>query len=117
MILLNLGAKVVTVQFSRSTQEYLKYTLSKQIFVFSMAWMGTRDIYTAIILTAAFTVLSEHLFNEESDFCVVPEKYRVLESTIDTNNDGVISEDELSAALKVLEKAKNLSTKAKKIEK
>jgi hypothetical protein len=109
MIMLNLGAKVVSVNFSSSTQEYLKYGVSKQLFIFSMAWMGTRDIYTSIILTAVFTVLSEHLFNEESRFCVVPEKYRMINTAIDTNNDGVISEEELQAALKVLEKAKTLS--------
>ena len=114
MIMLNLGAKVVSVNFSNSTQEYLKYGASKQLFIFSMAWMGTRDIYTAIILTAVFTVLSEHLFNEESKFCVVPEKYRMINTAIDTNNDGVISEAELQAALKVLEKAKTLSAGAAK---
>ena len=109
MIMLNLGAKVVSVNFSNSTQEYLKYGVSKQLFIFSMAWMGTRDIYTSIILTAVFTVLSEHLFNEDSRFCIVPEKYRMINTAIDTNNDGIISEDELQAALKVLEKAKTLS--------
>jgi hypothetical protein len=109
MIMLNLGAKVVSVNFSSSTQEYLKYGVSKQLFIFSMAWMGTRDIYTSVILTAVFTVLSEHLFNEESRFCVVPEKYRMINTAIDTNNDGIISEEELKSALKVLEKAKTLS--------
>ena len=109
MIMLNLGAKVVSVNFSSSTQEYLKYGVSKQLFIFSMAWMGTRDIYTSIILTAVFTVLSEHLFNEESRFCIVPEKYRMINTAIDTNNDGIISEEELQSALKVLEKAKTLS--------
>ena len=109
MIMLNLGAKVVSVNFSNSTQEYLKYGVSKQLFIFSMAWMGTRDIYTSIILTAVFTVLSEHLFNEDSRFCIVPEKYRMINTASDTNNDGIISEDELQAALKVLEKAKTLS--------
>ena len=109
MITLNLGAKVVSVNFSNSTQEYLKHGASKQLFIFSMAWMGTRDIYTSLILTAVFTVLSEYLFNEDSRFCIVPEKYRMIKTAIDTNNDGVISEQELQSALKVLEKAKTLS--------
>jgi hypothetical protein len=114
MILLNLGAKVVTVQFSKSTQEYLKGGLSKHVFVFSMAWMGTRDIYISLILTFAFIILSEYLFNEESKLCVVPEKYRVLNSLVDTNNDGVISDEELAAATKILEKARNAAVKQKK---
>jgi len=111
MILLNLGAKVVPVQFSKSTQTYLRNGLSKSVFVFSMAWMGTRDIYTALGLTVSFTILSEYLFNEESKLCVVPKKYRVLHSMVDTNQDGVISEDELAAATKILEKARDAAQK------
>jgi hypothetical protein len=106
MILLNVGSKFITIQFSKSTEEYMKYTVSKQILVFAMAWMGTRDIYTALGLTAVFTILSEYLFNEESALCMVPHEYRVLHKLIDTNGDGVVSETELAAAIAVLEKAK-----------
>jgi hypothetical protein len=84
----------------------MKYTVSKQILVFAMAWMGTRDIYTALGLTAVFTILSDYLFNEESVLCIVPYKYRVLHKLIDINEDGSVSEIELSAAISVLEKAK-----------
>ena len=106
MILLNVGSKFIAIQFSKSTEEYMKYTVSKQILVFSMAWMGTRDIYTSLGLTAVFTILSDHLFNEESDLCIVPYQYRILHKLVDTNNDGDVNETELSAAIAVLEKAK-----------
>ena len=106
MILLNVGSKFIAIQFSKSTEEYLKMSVTKQILVFSMAWMGTRDIYTSLILTAVFTVLSDHLFNEESPYCVVPHKYRLLHKMVDTNNDNVISEDEINNAIIILEKAK-----------
>lgn len=106
MILLNVGSKFIAIQFSKSTEEYMKYTVSKQLLVFSMAWMGTRDIYTSLGLTAIFTILSEHLFNEESSLCIVPPSYRVLHKLIDTNDDGVVTETEISAAIAVLEKAK-----------
>jgi hypothetical protein len=106
MILLNIGSKFIMVEFSKSTQEYMKYTVCKQILVFAMAWMGTRDIYTSLGLTAIFTILSEYLFNEESQLCVVPPEYRVLHKLADTNNDGVVTDTELSAAMAVLEKAK-----------
>jgi len=106
MILLNVGSKFIQIQFSKSTEEYMKYSVSKQLLVFSMAWMGTRDIYTALGLTAVFTILSDYLFNEESSICIVPHEYRVLHKLIDTNEDGVVSETELAAAIAVLEKAK-----------
>ena len=116
MILLNVGSKFISIQFSKSTEEYMKYTLSKQILVFAMAWMGTRDIYTALGLTAVFTILSDHLFNEESSMCIVPESYRVLHKLLDTNNDGVVTETEISAAIAVLEKAKKEKQKKKQKE-
>lgn len=106
MILLNIGSKFIQIQFSKSTEEYMKYSVSKQLLVFSMAWMGTRDIYTALGLTAVFTILSEYLFNEESKLCIVPHKYRVLHKLVDTNEDGIVTEPELAAAIAVLEKAK-----------
>ena len=107
MILLNIGSKFITIQFSKSTEEYLKMNVTKQLLVFSMAWMGTRDIYTALILTAVFTVLSDHLFNEESPYCCVPHKYRILTTLIDTNGDNNVSEIEITNAIAVLEKAKS----------
>ena len=106
MIMLNVGSKFISIQFSKSTEEYLKYSVTKQLLVFAMAWMGTRDIYTALVLTAVFVVLSDHLFNEESHMCIVPHEYRVLHKLIDTNNDGKISDTEIAAAVAILDRAK-----------
>jgi hypothetical protein len=113
MILLNVGSKFISIQFSKSSEEYLKMTVTKQLLVFSMSWMGTRDIYTALVLTAVFTVLSDHLFNEESPYCCVPEKYRVLSKLVDTNNDGETSQEEINNAITILENAKKNKEKLK----
>lgn len=106
MILLNVGSKFIAIQFSKSTEEYLKMNVTKQLLVFAMAWMGTRDIYTALVLTAVFTILSDHLFNEESPYCCVPHKYRILAKLVDSNDDGNVTEQEINDAIAVLEKAK-----------
>jgi len=116
MILLNVGSKFIQIQFSKSTEEYMKWSISKQLLVFAMAWMGTRDIYAALGLTAVFTILSEYLFNEESNLCIVPYKYRVLHKLIDTNEDGVVSDTEMAAAVAVLEKAKREQQRKKQKE-
>jgi hypothetical protein len=112
MILLNVGSKFIAIQFSRSTEEYLKMNITKQILVFAMAWMGTRDIYTSLVLTAVFTVLSDHLFNEESPYCIVPKKYRILSKIVDTNSDGIVSDSEINNAIAILEKAKQNKTRS-----
>jgi hypothetical protein len=106
MIMLNIGSKFISIQFSKSAEEYFKLSVTKQILVFAMAWMGTRDIYTALVITAVFVVLSDHLFNEESRFCIVPHKYRVLDKAIDVNGDGFVSDEEIKNAERILEKAK-----------
>ncbi len=116
MIILNVGSKFIAIQFSRSTEEYLKMSVTKQLLVFAMAWMGTRDIYTALVLTAVFTILSDHLFNEESKYCVMPHKYRILQKLVDENGDGKVSESEINNAIAILEKAKKEKQKQKQKE-
>lgn len=106
MIVLNIGSRFISVKFSKSTEEYIRYGVTKQILVFAMSWMASRDIYTSLALTAIFTVLSELLFNEESKLCIVPQKYRLLNKIIDENNDGEVDEVELNNAISILERAK-----------
>jgi len=106
MIMLNIGSKFISIQFSKSAEQYFKLSVTKQILVFAMAWMGTRDIYTALVITAVFVVLSDHLFNEESKFCIVPHKYRILDKVLDTNGNGFVSDEEIRNAEQILERAK-----------
>lgn len=104
MILLNIGSKYITIHTSKSMEEYMKLTISKQLLVFSMCFLGTRCIITSILLTAGFTVLSEFIFNEESEYCIVPNCYRILHTL--PPNDEVISDDDYKKALDIVDKYK-----------
>ena len=104
MILLNIGSKYITIETSKSMEEYMKLTISKQILVFSMCFLGTRCVVTSIILTASFTILSEFVFNEESEYCIVPNCYRILHSLPPRNE--IVTEDEYKRALDTIEKYK-----------
>ena len=72
--------------------------------------MGTRDLIIALVMSAVFVVLTDHLFNEKSSYCVLPKSLRQYEDLIDENKDGIITKEEI-------EKAKNLLEKAQKKEK
>lgn len=106
MIMLNIGSKYITVKLSKSQEAYMKNYVIREVLIFSICWMGTRDIYTALILTAVFFILTQHLFNEESDMCILPQRYKELHKLVDTNNDGEISPSEIADAVKLLTKAK-----------
>ena len=106
MIMLNIGSKYITIELSKSQEQYLRNSIARQMLIFAISWMGSRDIITALALTAIFNVLTQHLFNEKSKFCVIPEKWRNFADLVDTNRDGEISQDEISNAIKILEKAK-----------
>jgi len=113
MILLNVGSKFIQIQFSKSMEEYMKMTITKEILVFAMAWMGTRDVFSAVCLTSVFIVLSEFLFNEDSAYCVIPHHHRILPKFKDGQANDLVTEEEISNALQILEKLKKEKYKHK----
>tara|TARA_B110000285_G_C14882081_1_gene494395 strand:+ start:353 stop:811 length:459 start_codon:yes stop_codon:yes gene_type:complete len=106
MLILNIGSKYITINLSDSQEDYLKNNVSRQILIFAIVFIATKDIYISITLTAAFLVLSDHLFNEESRFYILPKTLKKMNKAIDENDDGDISEKELNHAIMVLTKAK-----------
>lgn len=106
MILLNISSKYITIKLSKNQEAYLRNTVGRQMLIFAISWMGTKDIITALGLTAVFKVLTDYLFNEESKFCIIPQKYRRYEHLLDLDEDGNVTEKEIKEAVKILEKAK-----------
>ena len=105
IIIVNIASRFVTFKFSKSMEGYLRYTFSKQAIVFAAAWMGTRDLYIAIGITALFAFAVDHLCNEESSFCCLPESFREYHGNMfETNNNGKVSDDEIAKARSVVER-------------
>jgi hypothetical protein len=115
MLMLNIGSKYVPLNFSENQEGYLKNGLARQILIFSVAWMGSKDLVTAITLTAAFTVLAGFALNENSQFCVLPKRWQHVYDTIDADGDGIISEKELEKAIETLTKMKEKQRKSKTV--
>ena len=110
MILLNIGTKLVPIQISQSAEEYLKKSVGKNLLVFAMAWMGTRDIYTAIGLTFIFIILSEYMFNDKSSLCIVPSIYKAnipeAINNITDSSSKAVSATDITNVIKMLEEIK-----------
>ena len=109
IIVLNIGSKFVNIKLSKSMEGYLKYTFSKQILVFAITWMGTRDIYIALMITILFTILNEYIFNESSKLCCLPESFTNYHVEL-LNNEGMenktVTQEDIQKATAILEKAK-----------
>ena len=108
IIILNISSKFVNIKLSKSMEGYLKYTFSRDILVFAMAWMGTRDIYTALFITMIFSLCSNYFFNEQSAFCCLPESFvtkhiESMESPPDIPN---ITDQQIADAVTLLSNAK-----------
>ena len=107
MLIMNIGSKYVSIELSDSQEKYLKYNLGRQLLIFAILWMGTRDIVIALVLTCIFILFADYLFNENSRYCLLPESYKELEKELDKNNDNKISHKEIQDAIKVLKRAHN----------
>ena len=103
MLMLNIGSKYVTIEFSETQLQFLRNNFTRQVLIFTIAFMGTKDIYTSLALTAFFIILADYLFNEQSRFCIMSNQLR---DGVDTNDDGFISDEEVDKAVEVLNKAK-----------
>jgi len=100
IITLNIASKFATLKLGKTAEMYLKYTFSKQILVFAIAWMGTRDIYIALTLTIIFIILFDFLLNDESSFCILPQDFKEFYDNIDAD----ISQEDYIKAKTTVEK-------------
>ena len=101
IIILNIASRFVNLKLSKNVELYLKHTFSKQILVFAIAWMGTRDIYIALVVTICFIVVVDYLCNEDSSFCCLPEAFTEYHIDLDTK----VTEADIKKANEVLERA------------
>ena len=62
------------------------------------------ELYS-IIITIIFIVCANYLFNEESKYNILPNKYKQLSQTT-ANNDKIVSDHEINNAYETLKKAK-----------
>jgi hypothetical protein len=102
IILLNIGSRYIQLGLTKTQEEALRNGVAREILLFSMVFIATRDIIISILMTASFVILADHILNDTSKLCIIPGYYKKIKKLIDTDGDGKISKEELNAALKKL---------------
>ena len=101
---MNIGSRYIALNFSKTQEEFIKNLLFRELLIFSIVWMATKDIYISLTLTASFIILADYILNEKSNYCLLPKKYN-NSNFIDFNDDGIITENEIKKAEQLLIKA------------
>ena len=105
IIIINIASKFVSFKVSKTMESYLKFNFSRDVLVFAITWMGTRDIFIALGMTVLFVFIADYLFNEESILCCLPKSVvKEQMAKLDEPAKKPTSEEVIKAKL-VLEKA------------
>jgi hypothetical protein len=58
MIVLNIGSRHLVDEFSPDPKAYQSNLVLRRVALFAVCFVGTRDLVTSLILTAAFIIIS-----------------------------------------------------------
>jgi hypothetical protein len=107
MIFLNVGSKYVELGFTKTQEQALRNALTREMLIFATVFVATHDLFLSILITGAFSAMTNHIFNEKSPYCpsVIKQTLQKYAYEMDLNKDGVISPDEEKHALEILRKA------------
>ena len=94
MILLNLGSRFLVSELSETQEQFLNNVIIRRFVVFTIAFIATRDVIVAFILTGVFVVLVSNLFNENSNYCIIGKSKRLFKK---------ISKNDYARAKKIIE--------------
>jgi hypothetical protein len=86
MIFLNIASKFVTIDLSKTQKEFLANSILRQVLIFAVAFVGTRDLLISSLLTAALTVMVDGLLSESSPISVLPKSIRPSIAEPDASN-------------------------------
>lgn len=103
IVFMNVASKFVTIKMSKSMEAYLKYTFSRNVLIFTISWIGSRDLITAFGITALFIFVIDYLLNENSVLCILPAEF--IDHHTVLVSEQFITREELDKAISVIERA------------
>lgn len=98
MLVVNLGSRHIISDLGQMQEQILRSAWFKPIIVFSIFFMATRDVWTAMILTAAFLIIFMGLLHEKSKYSFFANDTRTQKQ----NQKGRVSVEEYTKAMSVV---------------
>jgi len=99
ILIMNISSRYVTLELSKSQEYYVKYIFGKQLLLFAIIWIGTKDIIISVILTIIFLILADYLLNDQSKYCIIPSNCKVEDFS------GNITQKDINDSISILKKA------------
>lgn len=99
ILIMNICSRYATLELSKSQEYYVKYVFGKQLLLFAIIWIGTRDIMISIVLTILFLILADYLLNDQSKYCIIPSNCKVEDFS------GNITQKDINDSIDILKKA------------
>jgi len=105
MLFLNIGSKYIDIGLSKTQEKAIKNGIAKEILIFSIVFVATKDILLSMSITLVYFILTNFIFNEKSRFCAAPKFFNKLMDEIDVNGDNIISDEEIERAVEILKQS------------
>lgn len=74
MILMNLGGRHIVKDVPEFFDDLFENKIIRTIVVFCIAFVATKDIKIALLITLIFILLFTYLLKETSNACIIPKK-------------------------------------------
>jgi hypothetical protein len=66
MLVLNIGSRYIVHEFSDDDEEYRQNIVLRRVAIFAACFVGTRDLFVSLVLTAVFVVISTGMYHSKS---------------------------------------------------
>jgi hypothetical protein len=70
MLFLNLGGRFISMEISKSQEQFFQNPWIRRFLIFTVLFMGTRNVLIAFWMTLIIVLLIGYLFNENSSLCI-----------------------------------------------
>lgn len=98
ILIMNICTRYATLELSKSQEYYVRCIFGKQLLLFAVVWIGTRDIFISLVMTILFLVLADYLLNDQSKYCIIPAHCKADLS-------GNVTQKEINDSIELLKRA------------